>query len=71
MDKDVLTRMANLLKFDDKDPTDELGFGVTSWMKLLRFLMRLFLFFSVIAGYLMYTNYTSGKISGGSLDMIA
>ena len=53
-----------LLDAQVEEPTDELGFGISSWMSLLRFLMGVFALLSCFALFLAYKYNQAGKISG-------
>lgn len=57
---------------ESKDPTDDFGFGISSWMSLLRYLIGLFAVFSVLAVGLGYIYNTNGHfIKGGDQDAMA
>jgi hypothetical protein len=53
-----------LLDAQVEEPTDELGFGISSWMSLLRFLMGVFALLSCFALFLAYKYNQAGHISG-------
>jgi hypothetical protein len=44
--------MAGMLDADADEPTDEFGFGISSWLGILRYLMGVFTFLSMMALYL-------------------
>lgn len=64
-------KMASMMDIDSAEPTDDFGFGIASWIDLLRYLMCLFTFLSVIAMYLAYVYRSSGEITGGAYDYLA
>lgn len=68
---DHFNKMASFADQEIDEPTDELGFGIASWMSNLRYLMGVFALLSLFAFYLMNLYKNSGMITGGDYDMIA
>ena len=56
---------------DVEDPTKFFGFGISSWIELLHFLMLVFGLLSILAMYLAHVYHNSGLISGGNNDFVA